>query len=104
MGRETLGIYYFDYVEEGILAEVLLFLWSVAQCRLDCCEKVRAIEWLVQKIDCAFVEGRLSSFSAIVGRYKDDRQLWTHESDATLQLDPIHSWHANVGYHTSRSS
>jgi len=72
---------------------------------LDYFKQLCGIEWFVQKINGAFVEGSLSNFIiTVVGSYKYDRQRRTHEPDATLQLDTIHSWHANVGYHTSRRS
>jgi hypothetical protein len=76
--------YFYRVVEEEILAELLSFLPNFGQRRLDCREQVRGIEWFVKKINGAFVEGFLSSFTASAGRYEDDRQVWTLEPDATL--------------------
>ena len=69
LGAGNDGVNCFDRGGEEILAELLLLLWSVGQRRLDCCEQVRPIEWLVQKSDGPFVEGPLSNLGAIVGRY-----------------------------------
>ena len=92
----------FNRVEEEILAELLLFLPSVGESRLDCREQVRGVKWFIQKINGAIVESSLSNLSVIVGRDKDNRQVWTLEPDATLQLDATHTRHSDVCNQTRR--
>jgi hypothetical protein len=94
----------FNRIEEEIFAELVSFLPSFGHCGSDYFEQVRGIEWFVEKIDGTLIESSPSSFIASVGRYKDKWQVRTLELDATLQLDAIHSWHPNVGNHTSRRS
>jgi hypothetical protein len=92
----------FNRTEGEILPELLLTLLSIRESRMDCCEQARGIEWFVQKINGALVEGLLPDFRAVVPGYKNDGQPRSLQPDATLQLEAIHSRHPNVGYHTSR--
>ncbi len=71
-------------------------------CTKNRAQQIRNIERFRHKIDCAAVEGSLPNLFAMVGGDEDDRQIWLLQSDASLQFDPVHSRHPDVGNETNR--
>jgi hypothetical protein len=69
-----------------IAAEPLSLSGRVGQSHADGFQQLSGIERLIKKAGGALVEGALPRLIVVVGGYKDYRQVWALDPNATLQI------------------